>query len=151
MNNKNFYLFFVFILFLLCLEIHTKIFFNPYAPNFLLIYFAYILYTHKPFYQAIFCIMSIELVSFLQTGIVGLSSIILIPLSLHFKTIKKFLHIKIVAPCLSIFIYDILFELISSWCLSFPYLISNIIIHTIVNELLLLLLLTITPTPMENK
>lgn len=151
MNNKDFYLFFIFILFLLCLTVHTKIFFNPHIPHFLLIYFAYILYTHKPFYQTIVCIISIELVSFLQTGIIGLSSIILIPLALHFKMIKKFLHIKIVAPCLSIFLYIIIFGLISSWCLSFPYFISNIIIHTIINELFFLLLLTITPTPIETQ
>lgn len=111
MNKKGSYTFFIILLLLLCLDIHSKSFDSFYIPNFLLVYLVYILYTHSSLYQSVITVISIELISLLQTGANGLSAILLMPLILQFQALKRLLHNKLLAPFIFIAVYKILYEL----------------------------------------
>ena len=147
MTNKSAYTFFIIITCLLFIEICAKSFCNPFLPNLLLIYFTYMLYVHKPLYRAILCLIAIEIVSFVQTGIAGLSSIILIPIAVHFEALKKLLYTKLLTPCLCILIYEIMFETFVSWnsCNSYAY--THTLIRIIVNEFVFLIVAFVIPSP----
>lgn len=140
MNNKSIYYFFLIVFGLLCIEICTISFNKPYLPNLLLIFFIHLLYQHRPLYQCITTLLCIELISLLQTGISGFSSIILILLMSKFVNTKTFLHLKLLTPCLFIFMYEILSELFIFWLRSGSYHIIHICIQTCINCFAFLLL-----------
>lgn len=147
--NISKYVFVIIITSLFFIEMWSTTFSHPFFPNLLLIYFAYSLYFHKPVYQTILCMFGIELISFLKTGVTGLSSLILIPLALNFEDIKKLLYFKPLTPCICILMYEILFELIASWCTSTPYAFAHTCLRIIVNESWFLLACFMTPTTIE--
>ena len=140
MNNKSTYTFFIIVFCLFCIEICTTSFNNPSLPNLLLVFFMHLLYQHNPTYQSFITLFGIELISFLQTGIGGLSSIVLIPLMSKFISTKTFLYLKLLTPCLFIFIYELFSELFMFSQLANPYSIIHVCIKTIVNCAAFLLL-----------
>jgi len=110
MTNKSLFIFLMLFFFLFSAEICYGNFNKPYTPNLLLIFLAYLLYQQQPLYQYIITIFGIELISLLQSGINGMSSIILIPLMSKFFITKTFLHFKLLTPLLFIVIYEVIYE-----------------------------------------
>ena len=131
--NYNFKDICIVFLCLLFTEIFCINFNNQYMPNFLLIFLTYLLYENYHLYQCIAIIFNIEFISLLQTGTSGICSIILIPLALQFSNIKKLLHIKILTPCIFIFIYELLYETIRFLLISDKFYTFHICIKTIIN------------------
>lgn len=150
MYQRKTIIFFMLFIFLFCIQISFSNINNPYAPHALLIFLAYMLYQDQPLYLCFSALLGMEFLSLLQLGACGFNSVILIPLIAHFGAIKTFLHFKIIAPGLFIFIYELLFELCMSLLLQSDYNINHVCIKTAINYLLFLMLYSIKPISVEK-
>ena len=103
------------------------------TPHFLLILYLKTLYNQESSIKLFYLAFLSELISFIQTDFTGLTLILLIPLSILLKKIKKYFHIQIIAPCIIIILFCILYAFLSNFTIhiktSFNTLIQQIIIN----------------------
>ncbi len=137
---ENAYLFFFSIIIALIIDLITHAFANPYIPQLLLIFFMHTLYDNQANYQKYSLLFCLEIISFLQFGKVGLSALMLIPLMLQFQYIKDYVFLKLLAPCLYIFIYSCYGQWCTAYHFGHTYNFAYPIIQTIVNCCCFLLL-----------
>lgn len=148
--HKSIIGFFIFFIFLFCIQICLPSTNNPYSPNLLLIFLTYALYQHQPMYQCFTILIGIEFLSVLQLGASGFNSIILVPLIVNFLTIKTFLHLKLLAPGLFILTYEIIYELFMAILLHNHYNFVHVCIKTTITYFLFFIMCLIRPTSFEK-
>jgi len=151
MNNNAIYLFFIKLITLFCIEICSANFYNPYFPNALIIFLAYLLYENRPSYQTLTTLLFIESICLLQTGIIGISFIVLIPMIFYFVTIKTLLHFKLLTPYLFLYLYQITYETLIFLLTKKPYNLIHVILQATVNCIAFLIIYTMIQTLQSKK
>lgn len=148
--NSSTSTFFMLFISLLCIQVCSFSIKSPYLPNLLLVFLTYVLYQCRPLYQCFFILFGIELLSLLESGATGFNIIIATPLILNFLTVKTFLHLKLLAPAIFIFTYEMIHELSTSLSGYDAYSMNETCLRIVITYLLFLTVYAIWPTTLEQ-
>lgn len=114
--------------------------YSTYTQNFLIIYFTYTLFYRFSIFNSTVSLFYIELISFIQTRIIGLSTTCLIPLSYILLPIKTKLQAKWIIYCLFIGIYYLYHNSLLYFKLAYPVHITSVVFQIIINSFITILL-----------
>lgn len=106
------------------------------TPHVLFILYIQSLYNDHSYIKLSYLAFLCEIISFIQTGFTGLTLVLLLPLSILLKKIKKYFNFQIIASCLIITIFCILYALFLNLGAHITIQINTLIPQIIINCIL---------------
>lgn len=91
------------------IQLHLFQYWQYQTPHLLLIYFLHALYEQYSTIELVYTATLGELLSFLQTGFLGLTVAPFLLLSFMFDALKQYFQIQIIVPCILITIFQLLY------------------------------------------
>ena len=119
--------------------------FNP-----ILIAYLYILLTNCSITMLTILALMMDIMTFLITGVFGLTILFLVPTSWLALTIKDDMYNKIVIPCCFIMLHAIFYNIMLKFCIAYPIHISQILGAMIKNSTAFLTIWWITKQPFHD-